>query len=155
MHVAYSKSRPLHDHCPTGSTSWCKYQQDKASRTSTYKHEPGLPLELIAKVTPEYIKLSDSLLEKCLHGKTQNQNEALNGMVWQRIWKEVYFGQEILEMGFYNAVAHFNIGTSPVFEAFWSQMQHCDYGREHFQSEPYQRFVKAIVIDEAHCILEW
>ena len=28
-------------------------------------------------------------------------------------------------------------------------------GRELFQSEPYQRSVKAIVVDEAHCISEW
>ena len=31
----------------------------------------------------------------------------------------------------------------------------CKEGREMLQSEPYQRTVQAIVIDEAHCILEW
>ena len=31
----------------------------------------------------------------------------------------------------------------------------CKDGIELFQSTPYQRSVKAIVIDEAHCILEW
>ena len=31
----------------------------------------------------------------------------------------------------------------------------CKKGRELFQSTPYQRCVQAIVIDEAHCILEW
>lgn len=31
----------------------------------------------------------------------------------------------------------------------------CKEGREMLQSEPYQRAVQAIVIDEAHCILEW
>ena len=99
---------------PTGSTSWCKCQQDKANRTSLYKHGPGLPLQFIAKVKPEYVKLSDdTLLEKCLHGKTQNRNKALNGMVPQRIHKEVYVGRKILEVGLYGAVAHFNIGTSP------------------------------------------
>ena len=119
MHCASSESRPLHDHCPIGSTSWCKYQRDKANRTSLYKHGPGLPLEVIAKLKPEYVRLSEnSLLEKCLHGKTQNQNEALNGMVWQRVPKEVYVGREILEMGLYDAVAHFNIGCSVVLKLF-------------------------------------
>lgn len=48
--------------------------------------------------------------------KTQNQNESLNGMVWQRIPKEVYVGREILEMGLNDAVAHFNMGTSVVLK---------------------------------------
>ena len=85
---------------PTGSTSWCKYQQDKANRTSLYKHGPGLPLQVIAKVKPGYVRLSDdTLLEKYLHGKTQNRNKALNGMVPQRIPKEVYVRREILRNG--------------------------------------------------------
>ena len=31
----------------------------------------------------------------------------------------------------------------------------CKKGMELFQSQPYQQCVQAIVIDEAHCILEW
>ena len=31
----------------------------------------------------------------------------------------------------------------------------CKEGLELFQSAPYQRSVQAVVIDEAHCILEW
>lgn len=56
------------------------------------------------------------MLEKCLHGKTQNQNESLNGMVWQRIPKEVFVGLETLELGLYDAVAHFNIGSVAVIK---------------------------------------
>ncbi|XP_028414051.1 uncharacterized protein LOC114537113 [Dendronephthya gigantea] len=49
-----------------------------------------------------------------------------------------------LEIGHYNIVfAH------P--ETFVS----CAYGRKLMQSEPYQENVCAIVVDEAHCILEW
>ena len=36
-------------------------------------------------------------------------------------------------------------------EAFVS----CKGGMELFQSPPYQRAVKAVIVDEAHCILEW
>lgn len=36
-------------------------------------------------------------------------------------------------------------------EAFVS----CKDGMELFQSPPYQRAVRAVVVDEAHCILEW
>ena len=81
MHWASSESRLLHDHCPTSSTSWCRYQRDVANGTIFCIHGPGLPLPVIAKVKPEYVRLSeDSLLEKCLHGKTQNQDQTLNGM---------------------------------------------------------------------------
>ena len=105
MHCASSEACPLHDHCPTGNASWCKYQKDKANHTNLFKHGPGLSLPVIAKLKPEYIRLSENnLLQKCLHGKTQNQNESLNGMVWQRIPKEIYVGRETLELGLYDAV---------------------------------------------------
>lgn len=71
--------------------------------------------EVIAKLEPQYVRLSNDLLqEKCLHGKVQNQNESLNGMIWQRVPKEVYVGRETLELGLYDAVAHFNIGAVTV-----------------------------------------
>jgi len=37
-------------------------------------------------------------------------------MVWQRIPKEVFVGLETLELGLYDAVAHFNIGSVPVIK---------------------------------------
>ena len=62
-----------------------------------YKHGAGLPLAVIKEVKAEYVRLSeDNLLKKFLHGKTQNQNKYLNGMVWQRIPKEVHVGSETL-----------------------------------------------------------
>ena len=119
MYCASTEQRPLHDHCPTGSASWCRYQQDKANQTKLYKHGPGLPLEIIAKLEPEYVRLSNDILqEKCWHGKTQNQNESLNGMIWQRVPKEVYVGRETLGLGLYDAVAHFNIGAVTVIRIF-------------------------------------
>ena len=79
FHCASNESQPLHTYCPVGTNSWCGYQQDKGS----YKHGSGLPLDVIAKVKPVYQRLSEEeLLSKCLHGKTQNQNESLNGMIW-------------------------------------------------------------------------
>lgn len=108
FHCASSESRPLHDHCPTGPESWCGFQRDK----NNYKHGPELPLPVIAKVKAVFLRLrEDSLLEKCLHGKTQKQNEAVNGMVWQHIPKEKFVGQEMLVMGLYDAISHFHVGT--------------------------------------------
>ena len=82
FHVASSSKNNWHDHCPDGSNSWCRYKQDKANSTSTYKPGPGLPQEVIGEVKPIYIQQfylsSPELLEKCLHCKTQNQNECFN-----------------------------------------------------------------------------
>ena len=46
----------------------------------------------------------DSLLSKCLDGKTQNQNESLNGMIWERVPKGTFVGSEVLQLGVYDAV---------------------------------------------------
>ena len=110
MHCASSEACPLHDHCPTGSASWCKYQKDKANHTNLFKHGPGLPLPVIAKLKPEYIRLSENnLLQKCLHGKM---------LTWQRIPKEIYVGRETLELGLYDAVSYFNIGSISIIKLF-------------------------------------
>ena len=96
--------------CPAGADSWCRFQQDRA--TSLYKPGPGLPDEIIRLVKHIYERLSnDALLERCLDGKTQNQNESLNGMIWNRLPKEVFIRSEVLKLGVYDAVAHFNIGS--------------------------------------------
>ena len=49
-------------------------------------HKPGqgLPQEAIKHLIPNFSYLSgDNLLRKCLHGKTQNQNESFNGVIWR------------------------------------------------------------------------
>lgn len=58
-------------------------------------------------VKPVFQRLSeDSLLEKCLHGKTQNQNESLNGMIWEHVTKDTFTGFEALQLRVHAAVAH-------------------------------------------------
>ena len=109
-HCIASKRRNLHMLCPDGADSWCRFKQDKG--TSLYKPGPGLPDNIIKLVKPIYERLSkDDLLERCLDGKTQNQNESLNGMIWNRLPKEVFIGSDMLKLGVYDAVAHFNIGS--------------------------------------------
>ena len=115
FHCVSSQSRPLHDYCPDGPDSWCGLKKDKR----TYKHGSGLPLPIIAKGKPIYQRLSDkTLLKKCLHGKTQNQNESLNALVWQRVPKEVFVAKETIEIGLYGAIAHFNNGAQTVLSLY-------------------------------------
>ena len=82
-------------------------------------HGPGLPLEVIAQVKSIYQRLSGSaLLEKCLHAKTQNQNESLNALVRQRVLKEVFVSWDTIEFGLYDAIAHFNNGAKIVLALY-------------------------------------
>jgi hypothetical protein len=46
-----------------------------------------------------------------LDGKTQNQNESLNGMIWNRLRKSIFVGGNVLQLGVYDAVAHINMGS--------------------------------------------
>lgn len=92
-------------------------QSGQRKWNNLYKYGSGLSKEVIKVVKPEYVRLSDpSLLEKCLHGKTQNQNQALNALIWQRVPKEVFVHRDIFELGVYDAVSHFNDGCSAVIE---------------------------------------
>ena len=72
---------------------------------------PGLPLPVLLKLKPIFQVLShEDLLNKCLHGLTQNQNESFNAMIWDRVPKSRYVSFSQLELGVYDAVANFNIG---------------------------------------------
>lgn len=111
FHVASSKDNNYHDHCPSGPNSWCGAQRDKANGTMLHKPGPGFPLHVIAHLKPVFADLSKhDLLEKCLHGMTQNQNESFNNMIWERVPKTTYVGFDTLEFGVYDAISNFNIG---------------------------------------------
>ena len=112
-HCASTVSRSFHNaYCPPGKDSWCGYMQDKAKKTSTYKHGKGLLIAVSTALKPTHARLSnDNLLTKCLDGKTQNQNESFNGMIWTRVPKTVFVGTSAFKLGVYDAVAHFNIGA--------------------------------------------
>ena len=101
-----------HKFCPRTPDSWCKYQQDKLSGASTYKSSICLPSAVKDALAPIFKDLSsDELLSKCLHGQTQNVNEALHKMIWQRCPKENYTSKVAVELATASAVVHFNEGS--------------------------------------------
>ena len=51
-----------------------------------------------------------ALLQKCTRGLTQNPNECLNGIIWDRCPKTTYVEQETLALATYLAVLKFNDG---------------------------------------------
>lgn len=87
-------------------------------------HGNGLPLDVVAELKTIFLRLSeDSFLKRCLDEKTQNQNKSLNGMIWDRLPKQVVFSSQVLSLGVYGAVAHFNVGARGITQVL-EKMQH-------------------------------
>lgn len=81
-HIRSIDDDPDHDLCPARETSWCGYQRDNAKGTADYSHQHPLPEAVANEILPVFESLSDhELLRKCLHGGTQNQNEAINALI--------------------------------------------------------------------------
>ena len=126
-HAISSAENYWHDHCPKGADSWCGFQSDIANETTYYKPGIGLHSSFIPHIKPILIDLTrDSLLEKCLPMKTQNQNESFNGTIWNRIPKDTYVGLRQLELGVYDALSHFNIGNKATILIYQKLGMTCD-----------------------------
>lgn len=61
---------------------------------------------------------NEKLLEKCLHGQTQNVNESLNGMIWSKCSKRVFTGKDAVEMAASSAVICFNEGSQGLLSVY-------------------------------------
>ena len=53
---------------------------------------------------------SDDLLKKCLHGRTQNANEALSQVIWNKCPKNIFVESIVLETAVSAAIISFNDG---------------------------------------------
>lgn len=120
-HTISTDDAPQHDHCPKGVTSWCKYQKALALNTSPPPHKDPLdkcrliPLRLKEHVKPIFDRLCKrSLLERCVLGATQNQNESFNKVVWQRCSKTDFSSAYVVETAVNLAVLTFNSGAKSI-----------------------------------------
>ncbi|GFX00658.1 uncharacterized protein TNCV_2236651 [Trichonephila clavipes] len=108
-HCCSGKSNTMHGQCPLGSESWCAYQRAQSAGKVFYDKNAGLPKNIINKIKPTYLQLCDqNLLRKCLHGKTQNANEAFNESLWNVVPKEIFVELQTFSLGSYIAVINFN-----------------------------------------------
>ena len=114
-HVASTAENPQHHLCPAGEDSWCGYNRDKKG----YKHKNGIPSSIVELIKPIYKDLSNPvLLSKCTHGLTQNVNECLNGLIWERYPKTIYVEQETVALATYLAILKFNDGDISLLRLF-------------------------------------
>ncbi|GFX36987.1 uncharacterized protein TNCV_1174891 [Trichonephila clavipes] len=101
----------MHGQCPIGKDSWCYYQRALSCGKKPKEKYKGLSNEVLNMIKPTYLELcTKELLTKCLHGKTQNSNECLNGVIWQRVPKEVFMCLKTLKSGALDDVIQFNDG---------------------------------------------
>ena len=108
FHVASS------DYCPKTPDSWCQYQLDAINKTNLYTPGAGISEDIIFAIKPMYADLTKAdILQKCLHGLTQNPNESFNSTIWERAPKTVYCG---LELAVYDAVAIYNYGRKATID---------------------------------------
>jgi len=80
-HTKSTDDNPDRDLCPPSADSWCGFQRDLENGTSDYQQIPDSVADVIP---PTFEAFSDeSLLSSCLHAGPQNQNKAINAMIWQ------------------------------------------------------------------------
>ena len=103
-----------HKFCPRDTNSWCNYW---SKGQKDYKPSNTIPFWIKSLFLPIFKDLTDEdLFKKCVHGKTQNANEALNGLIWSRLPKTVFVGRETIEMGVNSAIIHFNDGRKGILK---------------------------------------
>ncbi|GFU72837.1 uncharacterized protein TNCV_2783021 [Trichonephila clavipes] len=109
FHCLSSVEKSMHGQCPIGKDSWCYYQRALSCGKKPNEKYKGLSNKVLNMIKPTYLELcTKELLTKCLHGKTQNSNECLNGVIWQRVPKEVFVCLKTLKSGALDAVIQFN-----------------------------------------------
>ena len=140
-HTKSTDANPDHDLCPKGESSWCGYQRDLVKNTQEYSHSHPLPEAVSQCILPVFTDLSKShLLSSCLHGGTQNQNEAFNALIWQRATKETHSSLPTVELATFLAVGVFNDGSKAILDVLKNMgiipgyntkagMKKMDYGR--------------------------
>ena len=111
-HCTEFEEEPVrHRFCPTDANTWCKWQHDRINGGNKYRRKPGIPKWIHDIIRPIFQDLSsDELLSKCLHGRTQNSNEAINHMIWQKCPKNIFVQRDVLEMAVNSAIITFNEG---------------------------------------------
>ena len=99
-------------------SQWCKYRMAE-KKGEAYVEKPGLPIAVRNAIFHIFQDLSpEELLKKCLHGKTQNDNEAINNIIWTRLPKNIYVGWYTFQIGVASAVVSFNSGAHGLLDVF-------------------------------------
>ncbi|GFT92142.1 uncharacterized protein TNCV_3151171 [Trichonephila clavipes] len=121
MHCSSTDKKPMHGKCPKGESSWCFYKRAIAKGETPGSHssmKTYLSPQVVEKIMPVYQRLaSDTILERCVAGKTQNSNESLHSCIWRKCPKEVFVSKRRLEIAVTDAIKKHNLGYVKSLEA--------------------------------------
>lgn len=113
-HYSSTDKTPQHQNCPSGKDSWCEWQQAAAKNNlKSFKHSyTAIPEDVLKAIKPIYENLSsDALLERCVGGFTQNNNESLNQLIWKISPKILSGTSTIVDIAANVAACYFNEGN--------------------------------------------
>lgn len=132
FHYASTDKHPQHEKCPVGSDSWCEWQKALAALPETssgkkkqnnipafvHSYKP-LPDDVLTAIKPIYKDLSkEELLQRCLGGFTQNNNESYNQLIWKISPKNLPGGLLPVQIAAYAAACTFNQGNVAILKMF-------------------------------------
>lgn len=124
---------PQHDLCPMGLTSWCQHRRAESRGECYPDHNTTICEEIAPIVKKAFIDLSKpSLMERCVFGATQNQNESFNSIIWNRCPKTDFYSSEVVEIAANLAVITFNSGRGALKDVMKRLHIHCGPTTEAF-----------------------
>ena len=107
FHCLKLPNKERHQFCPPNS--WCKYKKGLPCPNKPH-HLDKVFEEHLCKI---YDRLTDSaLLARCLPGYTQNANESINSLVWNKCPKHKWHGRRRVQLAALSAALHFSGGAS-------------------------------------------
>ena len=110
-HSISTNLNPQHDNCPMGLRSWCQHRRAESRGEPYPDHHTTISEQIAPIVKKAFVDLSkDSLMQRCVLGATQNQNESFNSIIWSRCPKTDFYSNEVVEMAAHLAVITFNSG---------------------------------------------
>ncbi|XP_036148055.1 uncharacterized protein LOC118647367 [Monomorium pharaonis] len=120
-HYSSTDEHPQHSKCPTGVDSWCAWQCASAKgELASFKHDyNALPKDVLDAIEPIYKDLSkQELLERCVGGFNQNNNESYNQLIWKISPKIIPSGLKPIELAAYTSACIFNEGSKTLLQMF-------------------------------------
>ena len=116
-HYSSTLEEPKHNDCPSGPTSWCSFQRDRANGTNCHKPiKNPLPDAVVEVLQPLFNRLGDeTFLVGCENCYTQNRNECLHHVIWGMAAKEMFSSPREVSLAICLGVLQFNQGFSATY----------------------------------------
>ena len=126
LHSSSTDEEPQHQLCPSGSTSWCKHKRAEANGEPPPQHHTTIPPVIAPYIKEVFQTLStDALMERCVLGATQNQNESFNSLIWTQCPKTKFCSAGVVEIAVDLAVVTFNSGQGALRTLLQRLNFHC------------------------------